>query len=79
VRGHDAPKEDAMEYFASFAKTTTLSADEARELSEIEGRGARELSEIQETCRLVRVGAELRDAVGFRRGTVDANGDYRLT
>lgn len=36
------------------------------------------LDEVREMCRTTGASAVLRDSQGFRRGSVDANGDYRL-
>ena len=36
------------------------------------------LEEVRAACRELNVTAVLRDEAGFRRGSVDANGNYRL-
>jgi len=65
-------------YFPTYGISDDLPADDAAWLGESQGDGPMMLIEVTDVCAMLRVRAELRDVAGFKVGTVEADGSYRL-
>lgn len=64
-------------YFPTFHITELVTPDNAEWLR-FNQNDSLELIDITDICASFQVGATLRDANGFLKGSVDPNGDYKL-